>query len=334
MGNIAISGSNLTSLRIGNNQVNSVYIGNDLIFSTSSRLLDLFPADYAYSLRKLRTAYTGSCLRVRRTTTTPSVTTTQVDVAFDSNNTISFSSSVSYATGTATTATTLGQFVAVGSNPDSINVSQSLFVSLWYDQSGNGRNMVQATAARQPRLVETGLLEIVDGSVGIRWINTAQHNMTGTSGRLIDMSAYTVTNPISSISHHVGLITHRGGLTTVEGYVPIRLTDNLTYVYYQQDSSLVFPGITPVAGQDRLYELLIGPNTSSATTGYSNGELLGAVFTLLPSVSTSVTSLGFVQIASTLNYMNGHVKEAIVLQGSPQRRFIEYNINSYYNIWS
>lgn len=333
MGNIIISGSSITNLKLGNNLINSVYIGDDLIYSTSSRLLDLFPADYAYSLRKLRTAYAGSCLRVRRTTTSPT-TTTSVDVGFDSNDTISFSSPISNQSGTATTATTLGAFAAVGSNPDGIAVSQSLFVSTWYDQSGNIRPMLQTTVARQPRLVNSGSLETVDGSIGIRWVSSLFSNMAGTSGRLVDMSAYSIVNPINASVDGIGMITHRGGLTNVQSFLPFYIATK-TYALYNSPLDGLNPEIPSVAsGQDRLYEILIGPTTSSIAAGYSNGVQYWSTFVIQPTVSTSVTSLGFIQLSAGSHYLNGHIKEAIVLQGTPQHQFVEYNINSYYNIWS
>lgn len=36
------------------------------------------------------------------------------------------------------------------------------FVTTWYDQSGNGRNAAQATTTRQPRIVNTGVVDIAN----------------------------------------------------------------------------------------------------------------------------------------------------------------------------
>lgn len=93
-------------------------------------LLDLYPsAAAAYSLRKLRAAYTGSAIRVRRT---------------DSNEAnIGFTSS-----GNLDTAALLA-FTGTGSLDNG-------FVTTWYDQSGNARNATQKTALNQPQIVSSG----------------------------------------------------------------------------------------------------------------------------------------------------------------------------------
>jgi hypothetical protein len=45
----------------------------------------------------------------------------------------------------------------------------SAFVTTFYDQSGNGRHMVQATAANQPRIVNAGAIDMVGGRPAIYW---------------------------------------------------------------------------------------------------------------------------------------------------------------------
>ena len=87
MGNIALGLNTLSNVRFADNQISSVYLGTNLVWSiySYSYILDLYPTSvhHAYSLRKLRSDYGGFCLRVRRTTTTPTVTTTTVDLSFD-----------------------------------------------------------------------------------------------------------------------------------------------------------------------------------------------------------------------------------------------------------
>jgi len=93
-------------------------------------LLDLYPsAAAAYSLRKLRTAYTGSAIRVRRTDLAES------DIGFTS-------------TGALDTASLLA-FTGTGALNNG-------FVTTWYDQSGNGINGTQTVVANQPQIVSAG----------------------------------------------------------------------------------------------------------------------------------------------------------------------------------
>lgn len=92
---------------------------------------------HAYSFRKLRTAYTGNCVRVRR-----SSDNTQQDIGFVAN----------YLDTAA-----LKSFV--GSNNG--------FVVTWYDQSGNSRNLTQSTTSVQPRIVNAGAIEYRNSRVSI-----------------------------------------------------------------------------------------------------------------------------------------------------------------------
>lgn len=106
-------------------------------------LLDLFPnAAVAYSLRKLRTAYSGNAIRVRRTDLA------EQDIGFVGNN--------------LDTASLLS-FCGAGNG----------FVTRWYDQSGNGINATQATAANQARIVSNGIIttDITTGKPSVRFLN-------------------------------------------------------------------------------------------------------------------------------------------------------------------
>ena len=89
-------------------------------------LLDLYPsAAAAYSLRKLRDAYTGSAIRVRNSSNS------EADIGFV-NNVLDTASLLSHCG------------------------SGNGFVTTWYDQSGNSRNATQTTAANQPQIVSSG----------------------------------------------------------------------------------------------------------------------------------------------------------------------------------
>ena len=95
-------------------------------------LLDLYPsAAAAYSLRKLRTAYTGNAIRVRRTDLTES------NIGFTSAGNLD--------------TTALLAFTGTG-------VLDNGFVTTWYDQSGNANNATQTTSINQPKIVNAGAI--------------------------------------------------------------------------------------------------------------------------------------------------------------------------------
>lgn len=103
-------------------------------------LLDLYPsAAAAYSLRKLRSAYTGSAIRVRR-----SSDNTEQDIGFTANQ---------------LNTSALTSFCGSGNG----------FVTTWYDQSGNTRNATQTTAANQPQIVSSGSIFTKNGKSTINF---------------------------------------------------------------------------------------------------------------------------------------------------------------------
>jgi hypothetical protein len=95
----------------------------------TSGLLDSYHgATAAYSLRRLSSAYTGDAIEVTSNGSTQ-------DIGFDIEGNLDTSALATFCSGT------------------------DGFVKTWYDQSGNGNDAVQATAANQPK--------IYDGSTGV-----------------------------------------------------------------------------------------------------------------------------------------------------------------------
>ncbi|TXH53659.1 MAG: hypothetical protein E6Q97_12685 [Desulfurellales bacterium] len=94
-----------------------------------SLLLDTYSsAAVAYSLRKVRTAYSGSAIRVQR-----SNDDTEQDIGFDGSGNLDTSALASF----------------VGSNTG--------YIVTWYDQSGNSNNAT-ATGSTRPVIVSSGTL--------------------------------------------------------------------------------------------------------------------------------------------------------------------------------
>ena len=100
--------------------------------------LDTLTAAAAYSTRKLRTAYAGSAIRVRR-----SNDNLEADIGFSGN-----------------ALDTAALTAHVGAN--------SGFITTWYDQSGNGRNVTNATTGQQPRIVNAGTIEVIGTKPAVR----------------------------------------------------------------------------------------------------------------------------------------------------------------------
>lgn len=90
--------------------------------ATQSLLLDSLTAHAAFSLRKLRTAYVGSAVLVRRSSDNAEQAIGFSDTDFD--------------------VSAFSTFIGAGSG----------YVKTWYDQSGNSRDASQTTTARQPAI--------------------------------------------------------------------------------------------------------------------------------------------------------------------------------------
>jgi hypothetical protein len=317
-----------TSVKLGTTTIQSGYIGFNEFYNKYTSILDLYPSAYhAYSLRKLKNTYSGFCLRVRRTTTTPSVTTTTVNVNFDVFNTISLSSKITYASGAPTNAKCLGEFCASivngYTNPDGVNTNQNIFVTTWYDQSGNNKNIAQATLSAQPRLVNLGNLEIVDGSVGVRFTSASNQflSITDTSTFYNNMSCYAVGNSLSA-TVNTSIYGQGANANNARLFLPLG-----TNIVYNTTNTFPITGIT--ANVDRLYELVCGTSTTSA---YSNG--IQSSVASVPSISVTNIYIAIgTNSAVPAVYMNGHIKEVLCFIGTPLRTDIENNINSYYNVW-
>lgn len=104
---------------------NEVFVG---------QLLDTYTdAVVGYSLRRLRTAYTGNCITVRRT-----VNPASQDIGFDSDGNLD--------------TTALLAFCGAGDG----------YVTKWYDQVGTN-HLLQTTVANQPQIVNAGAVRTLNG---------------------------------------------------------------------------------------------------------------------------------------------------------------------------
>jgi len=318
-----------TSVKFGTTTIQSGYIGYNNFYGTEFKILDLFPsAHHAYSLRKLRTAYTGFCLRIRRTTTTPTVTTTTVDLSFDSNGTISLNSSITYVSGTVTLSTNLGQFCASVvngySNPDLVNTNQNIFVVTWFEQSGNGKNPTQGTAGNQPKIVELGNLELSGGKVAVRFVKANNQRLT---------IADTTANINNMSSYFVGQYATTGGNQQAYAlsvnnrfYLPISNGTSIFAGYAGNFNAIL---LQPVNINRNLYELLApSPNNSSVVEAFANGVSKGTV-----AISSGASAAIWLGHANNVNHYDGHIQEVIGWQTNANRVEKETNINSYWTIY-
>ena len=270
-----------------------------------SLLLDIYPdAAAAYSLRKLRTAYTGSAIRVRR-----SSDNTETDIGFVSNQ-----------LDTAAITT----FVGAGNG----------FVTTWYDQSGNGYNLIQSTQVNQPQIVSSGVylsyllydgsnnfLRATNGSIA--WNGSAgAHIVTVTSPDIATPNAINDSNPTVQIPEisSWGTIYQTIGPTFLKWRFGTGQSSNNES--YTRTSSTAF--------------CLVNTNKNSATeTLYLNNSLVrtatGKFSTLAGNSSTTINA----SVNSANQWWKGFQKEIIMYNSNQDANItgINANINSYYSIY-
>ena len=144
-------------------------------------LLDSYSgAAAAYSLRRLSTAYTGSAIRVRR-----SSDNTELNIGFDSDGNLD--------------TVALSAFVGTGNG----------FVTTWYDQSGNGREAIQTTAGNQPKIVINGVLNTLGTKAAINFDGSGDSlNSPYTQGSTNEMYLVTQTSDTYFVYPTNGLSTY------------------------------------------------------------------------------------------------------------------------------
>ena len=117
------------------NSVSTTQVGPALFVG----LLDEYPnAAVAYSLRKLKNFYSGSAIKVRRGSDQE-----LQDIGFLANGELDTATLESFCSGT------------------------DGFVTIWYDQSGNGNDMAQTISSHQPRIVTAGSIILDTGKPSI-----------------------------------------------------------------------------------------------------------------------------------------------------------------------
>jgi hypothetical protein len=284
------------SVYLGTNAVQKVYLGTNEVWSAfSSGLLDTYSgAAAAYSLRRLSISYTGSAIEVRR-------------ASDNSTQYIGFS-------GEDLDVAALESFCS-GTNG---------FVTTWYDQSGNGRNATQTTAANQPQIVSSGSVITENGKPALdfdgsnSWMNASSVNISAPT------TYFTVTkrDVTSGGKRNLfdGIISRQENCISSFA-LPLRYTIG-------NGTTNLFGSITPPSTNQ---ELQVSTFDGSSSGLYVNGfsEISGTI------TSSSVTNLGIGRDTDASDLLDGKYQELILYPSnqSLNRSGIQDNINDFYSIY-
>jgi hypothetical protein len=262
-------------------------------------LLDAYPnAAAAYSLRKLRAAYTGSAIEVRRT---------NLDVAD-----IGFTS-----TGELDTAALL-DFTGTGA-------SDAGFVTKWYDQSGNSNNATQATAANQPQIVSSGSVILENLKPTISFLS----GLSGLDFSTFSASSVTMFMTVKAkndppISQNSGFV--KFGTDSLNNHYPF--TDS--NIYDDSFSSTRKSVGNPITALNQLNLYNVASTNTQWTAWLNTNQIFTTgINTVQINTNPKIGSKG------VLFGMNNFISELIIYPSdqSSNRTGIEININDFYSIY-
>ena len=297
-------------------------------------LLDTYTgAAAAYSLRKLKSDYTGKVLQVRRASDH-----VEVDVGFDSNGLLSLDSPVTNVTeestgitqGSSTNAAKLGEFCGEArrsggdtsyASVDSMTEAAHIEVVTWYDQSGNANNATQVAAAFQPRIYDrsSGLI-VENGKPAIE--GDGNKSMAFTSITFSDLCFVNV----STISHNISALGDAayGGASGTFGAYGLNST-TLRWRFALSTADFTIPA------QTNGTQYLAFANRSSTSLQVSfQGNVVGTELNSAQAVIYQLLNGNGNGLA-----LSGTAQEFIFYPSdqSAYRTNIETNINTFYSIY-
>lgn len=255
-------------------------------------ILDIYTAnaDGAFSNRLLRSAYTGDCMEVRRTSDDA-----LADIGFDANGDLDTAAITSHC----------------GASDGHVRT--------WYDQSGNGYDAPQTTNANQPQIYDNATYGIrtnehgnpsifFDGSshhfdhIGVNTIKSEAdacwlivfHSVSGTQD--------TIGQLFGTASASNGFIhTYGAGFFVKDSKLQAKLVNNSSGVV-----------LTPTAtiAADTTYVAVANIDDDSTSELWIDGAQV-ATDTDTPNDFTSYTTNNFMGGRASDTFMNGHLHEAI-----------------------
>jgi len=262
----------------------------------SSLLLDTYSgAAAAYSLRKLRNAYAGSAIRVRR-----SSDNTSQDIGFNANGNLD--------------TTSLLSFVGAGNG----------FVSIWYDQSGNGNNAAQTTSGYQPQIVNAGAVLLTNSKPSIL-LDGVDDNFILSSNINANASIYNtfVGKRAASGDRLFGLSGH-------SGYSYLLALWNINQYLFQGKTGNYQISSSTDTTTNQL--LLTGKVSSGVMSMFKNGSVITSI-EQPGGVIPTINSIG--QYFNTFIFAKCSLQE-IIFYNSDQtsnQTGLDLNINTYYSIY-
>ena len=267
-----------------------------------SLLLDTYTgAKVAVSLRKLRNAYTGSAVRVRR-----SSDNAEQDIGFNGANEID----------TAVLKTFIG--------------ANTGYVVKWYDQSGNANDASQSTTTQQGAIVISGAVQRTNGKVSVYFDGDDAYN-TAT----VSLNTYLYISAIFKASNNFIIAEHgTNAYTNGDGF--FYYTDvNSSWLFSRSSAFYYCSGSNSWAGTNQVLTTL--SNNSSGAAYYKNGVVQnnGTVTGSSLSNTSYTDNIYLWSRANTSVIISGYAQETIIWDKdmASDRAAVELNTNTFYSIY-
>jgi hypothetical protein len=275
----------------------------------ASLLLDLYPATAAYSVRKLRTAYLGACMRVRRASDNA-----EQDIGFDINGDLDTASLLSF----------------VGANNG--------FVSKWYNQGTGGASydVANTVSTGQPRIVLSGVVDSKGSHSGLRFDGGDNLFITSSAIGTTSLSHFSVSS--NETSNSIGTVFGQTWNTTDTIRVfNDRRTDKLNLFITVGGVNYSAPmSIARNNANQRLLSSFV--DASKGMSSFDNAAT-GGTNTYVGTTNSNGLRIGAQGTATgggtAITFINGYIQEVIIMgtNQSANRTAIETNINAYYGIY-
>lgn len=254
----------------------------------------------AFSTRKLRSAYAGQCMNVRR-----SSDNAQQDIGF--------------VNGVLDTASLLA---FVGANNG--------FVTKWYDQSGNARDVSQATAVNQPQIVASGVVNLLNSKPAVKSIAANSTFLTSAAAASwINNTQFTLNDVIQTAAtgSYQRVWTTSGNATADDGFNWGYTPSN--YFFSQGGSASWTFGTPDTNPHIKTLQHLVTPIGGS--TFYLDGTLQTTQLQPLNYINTTYT----LSILGGIEMWGGNAAELIGFSSqisTTDRQTLERNQEAYYGI--
>ncbi|MFO0435222.1 MAG: arabinofuranosidase catalytic domain-containing protein [Sphingobacteriaceae bacterium] len=269
-------------------------------------------AGVAYGLRKLRCAYVGPAINVRRSSD-------------------SFTSNIGFTTNGDLDTATLKTFVGAGNG----------FVTIWYDQSGNGINISPPANTNQPRIITAGAV--------LRKNNQPTITFDG-------VDDYFTTNAFSTAGYTGFTSNILASWTTVGASIAniqalLDNDHNCTRVFVIQDRpdlvnkpvtigmpnvpscNTVNDGLTTGNGTMRILTYV---NNTTTETGYRNGTSYGSqAYAGAYVIGTRFMVGAWYNAATVSRFLSGSISEVIIFKSAlsnTDRQYLEWGQSQYYSV--